>query len=169
MGPTTELRRALKVRFLPYALERGFAVDRTAQPRSTVFRRRAGSRVQMFEVQWEKYGRPRFALHFGTCPAEGLHVNDVVYSADETLPGWCPDAGSLQPRNGTSSRSWFRQDSAWLQRLVGRPARRDPSEVVDELLALFQELEVYWADGVVGPHLRLWYLGSARGSPRERR
>ncbi|HXW05454.1 MAG TPA: hypothetical protein VD833_09500 [Vicinamibacterales bacterium] len=31
--------------------------------------------------------------------------------------------------------------------------------MVDELLALFPELERYWDTGVVGSHLRLWHPG----------
>ena len=112
----------------------------------------------MVEVQWDKYGRPRFVLLFGTCPAEGLRLDDVVIPPDETLPTWCADIGSLQPRRGTATRTWFRQDATVLQRVMGRPALRAPDEVVNELVELFPELERYWADGEVGPHLRLWRL-----------
>jgi hypothetical protein len=81
MGTTTELRRALKTLFIPYAVDRGFVVDERGQPRSTVFRRRVRSRVEMFEVQWEKYGTPRFAVHFGTC-----RPRDFVSMARFTRP-----------------------------------------------------------------------------------
>jgi len=162
MGRTTELRRALKERFIPDAVDRGFHVDARRQPVSTVFRRRAGDRVEMFELQWEKYGRPRFAVRFGTCPSAGLLVGGTLHAADDTLPTWCPDAGSLQPRRGTSSRSWFRQDSSVLQRLVGRPALRAPADVVNEFLALFPELERYWRTGDAGSHLRFFRLTAAR-------
>ena len=156
MGPTTELRRALKARFFSHAVAIGFAMDDRNQPRWTTFRRRVGSSVQIFDVQWEKYGKPRFIVHFGTCPAEGLPLDGTIHLPEETLATWCPDRGSLQPRPGTSSRSWFRQDSTLWQRLLGRPPRRDPGDVVDQLFAIFPELERYWADGQVGPHLRQW-------------
>jgi hypothetical protein len=157
MGSTTELRRALKASFFPHARERGFALDETRQPNSTVFRRRVGDRVQLFEVQWEKYGRPRFAVHFGSCPAEGLHVDGKVLAPEETFPTWCSDAGSLQPRPRTVTSS-FRQDATFVQRLLGRPAVRDPVDVVEELFAWFPEVERYWASGEIGPHVRLWRL-----------
>jgi hypothetical protein len=156
MGSTTHLRRALKAAFFTHAAERGFAIDDSHQPHWTTFRRRVGSSVQIFEVQWDKYGRPRFVLHFGTCPAEGLNLNGTIHKPDETLPTWCPDRGTLQPRRGTGTRSWFRQDSTLLQRLLGRPPLRDPADVVRELLAAFPELERYWDNGEVGPHLRQW-------------
>jgi hypothetical protein len=162
MGTTTELRRELREKFFPYAGARGFAADLRLQPRSAIFRRSAGSRVQMFEVQWEKYGAPRIALHFGTCPAGGVLVNGTTYAPEETLPTWCTDVGTLQPRRGFSSRSWFRQDSTLLQRLLGRPALRAAADVVDELLAYFPEVEHYWTSGDVGRHLRMWGRDSAK-------
>ena len=155
MGATTELRRALKVRFFPYLIARGFVADLRDQPMSTVFRRRLGSRVQIVGVQWEKYGKPRFAVFFGTCPAEGLQLQGRVWSPDEILPTWCPDTGSLQPGRGLSTRAWFRQDSTLMQRLLGQPPLRTPDHVVEELLALFPELERYWTVGEVGPHVRI--------------
>lgn len=162
MGTTTDLRRALKARFFPYVVARGFVADHRDQPTSTLFRRVAETRVHIVGVQWEKYGKPRFAVHFGTCPAEGLHFQGRFCSPEDMLPTWCPDIGSLQPRSGMSSRSWFRQDSTLLQRLVGQPALRRPDDVVDELIALFAELEDYWANGAVGPHMRLWSMSVGR-------
>jgi hypothetical protein len=167
MGPTTELRRALKARFFAYARDRGFVADERLQPRSTIFRRGVADRVHIFEVQWDKYGKPRFALHFGTCRADGVDVNGTIHPPGDTLPTWCPDTGSLQPRRGTGTRSWFRQDSTVLQRVLGRPALRDPGDVVDELLALFPELERYWASGEVGPHLRQWHLNDVLPSGKD--
>ena len=94
--------------------------------------------------------------HFGTCPADGLPLKSGVCSPEDVLPTWCPDAGTLQPRRGMSTRAWFRQDSTLVQRLLGQPARRAPNEVVDELIAVFPELERYWVSGEAGPHVRLW-------------
>ena len=164
MGATTALRRTLKARFFRFLVAKGFVADLRNQPTSTVFRRRLGSRVQIVGVQWEKYGKPRFAVHFGTCPAEGLQLQDGVRSPDDILPTWCPDTGSLQPGRGLSSRAWFRQDSTVMQRLRGQPALRSPDHVVEELLALFPQLERYWTVGEVGPHVRLWRFSGRRRS-----
>lgn len=157
MGKTTELRREIKARFFPFAAARGFSLDLRLQPRSAIFRRDAGDRVEMFELQWDKYGAPRFVIHFGACSIEGLDLDGTTMSAEQALPTWCNEFGSLQPRRGFSTRSWFRQDSTWLERLVGRPGLRDPSDVADGLLALFPEIEQYWATGHVGPHLKVWH------------
>ena len=157
MGVTTALRRALKDEFFPYVETRGFIADTALQPRSTIYRRRAPNVMQMFEVQWEKYGKPRFALHFGTCPLEGLLIHGERHLPESVLPTWCADAGSLQPGRGAGTDSWFRQDATVVQRLLLQPALRQPADVVQELLALFPELERYWTSGEIGPHLRLWH------------
>lgn len=160
MGSTTALRRALKSRFHPHVAARGFAIDERLQPRSTTFRRQAGGRIHIFDLLWDKYGKPRFVVPFGTCPRSGLDVNGVTHSPADTLPSWCSDAGTLQPRRGTSTASWFRQDVSWLRRLVGHAPLRPADDVVDELLAMFPELENYWDTGAIGSHMRLWHIGS---------
>jgi hypothetical protein len=151
MGPTTEIRRALKERFRPYVVDRGFVVDERQQPTTTTYRREADGSVQIFEIQWDKYARPRFAVHFGTCPVDGLRVGDDLLSPDETLATWCPDRGTLRSDKG----AWFRQDAGFIRRHLGAKPR-DPDDIVDELLAIFPELERHWADGSHEPHVRLW-------------
>jgi hypothetical protein len=162
VGPTTELRRALKSTFFTHVIARGFVADERHQPVSTVFRRRAGPVVQIFDVQWDKYGRPRFAVHFGTCPAEGLRVAEKLIPPDDTLPGWCADVGTLEPHG--RKHAWFRQDATWLQRLLGRPPIRDAALVADEILTAFRELEIYWESGKVGRSIRRWPLGNSRST-----
>jgi hypothetical protein len=159
VGTTTALRRALKTTFFPRTIERGFVIDERRQPVSTTFRRRVGTVVQIFEVQWDKYGRPRFAVHFGTCPADGLRVGETLFAPDDTLPTWCSDVGTLEPR--ARKHGWFRQDATWLQRMIGRPPLRDPAHVVEELRTAFRELEAYWENGQMGRHIRRWPIGSA--------
>ncbi len=152
MGSTTALRRALDASFFPYLAEQGFLVDARNQPSLKTCRRTADGAVQILGLQWDKYGRPRFAVHFGTCAAEGLQVGDDLFPAEDVLATWCPDRGTLRPRRG----EWFRQDPTLLARLRGARSLREPTDIVDELVAHVHELDAYWRDGDVGPHLRLW-------------
>ena len=156
MGVTSALRSELKRRVLPLAEARGFVVDERKLPQSIEFRRTAGDAVHVFGIQWEKYGKPRFAVHYGTCPAAGLRVGPDLFPPRDVLVSWLADAGSLQPRRGSSSRAWFRQDRSFISRLIGRPRLRTPGEVVDELLTVLPELQRYWDTGSVGPHMRTW-------------
>lgn len=56
MGPTTELRRELKRTFVPFMAARGFVLDNRHAPQFQNYRRTVGDRVQLLEIQWEKYG-----------------------------------------------------------------------------------------------------------------
>ena len=157
MGATTALRSELKRRLMPLAQEKGFLVDQRNMPVSMEFRRSADGQMHIFGIQWEKYGRPRFVVQFGSCPAAGLRVNGNLFPAQDVLPGWLvPGFGRLQPRRGATSRAWFRQDRPALLRLLGRPRLRPPAEVVDEVLAAFPQLERYWSTGEAGPHMWVW-------------
>jgi hypothetical protein len=139
MGRTTELRRELRKRFIPLATSKGFALSEANAPFSWEFRRVVGGDEQSFDIQWEKYGRPRFVVNFSS-------------------RGRC---GRLQPGSGTGTSSWFRQDPTILDRLLLRAALRAPAEVVDELIALFSELEQFFSEGLVGKHVRLFPWASA--------
>jgi hypothetical protein len=164
MGNTTALRQALKAMVYPRLQAQGFVIDQRRQPVSTTFRRARGERVDLLDLQWDKYGRPRFVLHAGTCPATGLMLATGLLPAADALPTWCADAATLKPRRGTGTRAWFRQDATLPQRLLGRPRLRPPEAVVAELLALLPELGPFWDSGRAGPHLWRWRLAPA---PRE--
>lgn len=152
MGTTTALRKEIEKSFVPLAEARGFEVNRKHMPQLLDFRRRRDGVVHVFDIQWDKHGSPRFAVNFGTCPASGLTWNGKHFSADEVAASWLPDAGRLKPGKGATSKNWFRQDRPLLQRLF-RNELRPPSEVVAELIALFEELETYWSSKTLGPHM----------------
>lgn len=156
MGTTTALRREIKHRFIPLVVQRGYSLDERDAPTFWLFRRQEGSTVRIFGIQWEKYGRPRFRFDFGTCPAEGLNFNGNHVDWNDMHPHWLPQVASLKPGRGSQSGLWFRQDCSLLARLLGAPALRPAAEVVDDLVAMFEEVEMYWASGVTGRHIHLW-------------
>ena len=156
MGPTTALRREIKHRFIPHVVASGFTLDEREAPTFWLFRRQAGPSAQLFSIQWEKYGRPRFRLDFGTCPIEGLDFTGKHVEWSSMHPHWLPDAASLKPGRAIFSRSWFRQDRTPILQLFGATALRPAKEVVDELFSLYPEVEAYWASGKVGKHIQQW-------------
>lgn len=157
-GRTTELRRELKRVFLPLLEGKGFTVDTRAAPAFTAFRRQAVDSVHVVEIQWDKYGRPRFVINFGKCPLEGMQVRGQLFSPDQVYAGWLEESGRLQPRHGHSSTNWFSQEKHWLRRLLDVGKLRQPDEVVEELLRLFPEVEAYLESGVVGEHIRVFRI-----------
>lgn len=153
MGRTTELRRAVAAAFAPVAGAAGFVTDRRWMPQTLLFRRTRADRVEIVEIQWDGYGRPRFVLNYGTCPPEGLRIEGRLHAAEEVAAGWLPDSGRLQPRPGMGQGAWFRQDRRWFERLTGRGALRPAAEVAAELVTLFPEVLAHFAGAPPGPHM----------------
>lgn len=153
MGNTTDLRRELKKRFYPFVAKHGFQIDTTHSPFSIDFRRITAEGINVFDLRWEKYGRPRFVVNFGHCSASG-----VIHFGEEVPPGKVlsymgSSSGRLQPKKGSGTGSWFRQDRSFFYRVVLRQQPRPAAEVVDELLSLFPELEEWFHHRHLGPHI----------------
>lgn len=158
MGNTTELRREIKRTFFSYAEARGFNFDKRYSPQFLEFRRVFESEMHIFDIQWEKHGKPRFVVNFGKCPVEGVGFNGEILSPNQVSPAHCSPRGRLQPGKGPTTLSWFRQDKPLLTRLLSREPLYPPDQVVGQLIALFSELEAFWQDGNTGPHLRILQL-----------
>ena len=152
MGTTTDLRRALKSDVFPRLIERGFAIDQRHAPQFIDFRRARGDQVDFIEFQWEKMGRPRFKLSFGTVSSRGTVAQGVHTAAQDVGPGQAPVYVCLYPRgSGSSTRHWFCQDASFWARLFGWPPRQC-SRVTAELVALLPEVDEYFSSGRMGPH-----------------
>ena len=84
MTKTTDLRRAIKKRFVPLLEGKGFQTDPRYMPQFLIFRRFTPERIHVCDIQWEKYGRPRFVVNFGSsaplgvvCHGADIEPNDV--------------------------------------------------------------------------------------------
>lgn len=145
MGNTTDLRREIARIFVPHVERNGFTMDKRDLPAFLRFWRIKGDAAHLFDIQWEKYGRPRFVVNFGRCPATGLIIRGKHYAPQDVLASWAPEGGRLQPQPGTSSRSWFRQDKPLLQSLFSREKLRPADEVIAvDLLCHFVEVDLWW-------------------------
>jgi hypothetical protein len=89
-------------------------------------------------VQWEKYGSPRFILNFSKRGPAGLIAS-----------------GRLAPSHGPTTAGWFRQDRLWFERLFSFSKFYPAEQVVGQLIALFGEVEEYWNSQTIGPHIRM--------------
>lgn len=156
MGTTTELRRELKRTFLPFMATKGFVLDQRHAPHFMDFRRAAGDRVQFLEIQWEKYGKPRFKVSVGEVSSKGTVCHGDHIDAKDVGPGQAPQYSCLYPQgDGSSTRHWFRQDRALLAALIHRSRLYPPEAPIGQLIDLFHEAEAYWVSGKVGEHMRL--------------
>lgn len=156
MGRTTPLRRAIKRTFIPYLTAKGFVCDMRDAPGVFTFRKIDSDALYVCDVQWEKYGHPRFVVNFGKCSLEGVTFRGRRVLPGDVCPGDTPDCGRLygSPRSSWGTGDWFRQDRP-LPRIVSFSKLYTPDVVVAKLMTLFAEVEDYWNSGRVGQHLRL--------------
>jgi hypothetical protein len=153
MGKVRPLREAVKMRFYPFAASRGFTRAKSRNPLFVVFRREVGETVQVFALQWEKYGRPSFIVNFSEGPVAGVDVRGTHIAGWDLLPPYCAALGRLQPRKGPYLRCWFRLRKPLLTALASRSWFYEPEQVVEQLIALFPELEAWWMDKSEGSHV----------------
>jgi hypothetical protein len=156
MGKTTELRREIKRVFIPFIEARGFKIDQRYAPQFLEFRRIVGNELHVFDIQWEKYGRRRFVVNFGKCPSKGVDFNGQRIPPESINAAQCVIKGRLQPGKGTALWNWFRQDKPLLKRLFSREPLYPAQQVIDQLIDLFPEIEAYWEQNDIGPHLRVF-------------
>lgn len=141
MGKTTDLRRAVKEQLIPLLLTQGFCAPQGG-PQSVTLVRTQGDQTHICEIQWERYGKPRFALDLGRGPAGVREIHN------------CTTLMRLIPGRSGGSGSWFRQDRHWLLVLLGAKAHT-PESVVAGAVSLWPEAEAFLTANTHGPHLRL--------------
>ena len=152
--PEAALRDAVASILIPALVEAGFRCQSGRSRLFTPFFREAGEVVHLLEIQWEKNGRPRFVLNYGTCPKQGLVAGSRTFKPAEVAVGWLPDYGRLLPKRGATTASWFRRDYPPLRRLLGAPPLKPAEQVAAEALALLPEVLEYWQTGVPGRHMQ---------------
>lgn len=144
------LREAVKKHFYPFAEAKGFSRSKSTHPHFTTFRKPNGSTVQVFDVQWDKYGRPSFVINFG----EATNVSPQA----EVEPEQCDVLCRLQPDK--NSPRWWRLRKPLLEILRTRRIKYEPEEVVAHVMGCFEEAEEWWAEKKEGAHVHVcWRKG----------
>ena len=158
------LLNALEHRFVPILVERGFvrhplsAEDRKSQELQIAFpvgylKRVKGANVELLEIQLDKHGKAKFVLNFGVAKPEGVSLPWAHLRQGEAVVSALPEAFRLYRR--ATWRQWF--SPGWLPAEVhARTAR-----VVNEAIALYPEVETWFATGAIGKHMRSIGLASA--------
>src|SRR5216683_954172 len=140
MGRTTDLRRAIKRSFVPLMEGKGFRTDSRDMPHFLASRRVTPERIDVCDIQWEKYGRPRFVLNFGSCGPQGVISHGKEVEPADITASATPWFGRLKPGPSTSTSSWFRQDRGLIESFWKGSSLKPPDEVVRNLIDLFPEV-----------------------------
>jgi hypothetical protein len=155
MGRTTALRREIKKTFLPHMASKGFVCDMRHAPQFVSFRKITSDAIYVCDIQWDKYGRPRFVVNFGQCGPHGVTLHGEQVLPQDIFPFHGVTRGRLSPgRDGLFRSGWFRQDRPLFERIFSLSKYRQPADVVSELMTLCVELEQLWQGAPPGKHVR---------------
>ena len=154
MSRAKPLRDAIKAKFYPFALERGFVLG-SASSLFVPFRRTNGNTLQVFEIQWDKSHGPRFVVNFGEASSDGCDYFGKHICAEFLEPQHCPVRGRLQRWRGGSMRTWFQISKPWANTLYTLKWSYTPEEVAAQLIVSFAELESWWETKQEGPHVHV--------------
>lgn len=142
----------MKERFYPFAEECGFVRGKTSSM-FVPFRRVRGNKVEVFDVQWDKYNKPRFVLNFGEAPLTGNEIRGKHISAEDLVACDCSPNGRLQRWRGGSLRTWFQMRKPLFETIMTFSFNYTPEEVVSQVTTAFSELENWWESKKEGSHV----------------
>jgi hypothetical protein len=146
----------LRERLIPVILERGFQQiaisDGSGELRSSFpfgyMRRLKGSDFELLEIQLDKHGGAKFVLNFGVVPPEGADVPWRHFEQTETRVSALPEWYRLHSCRGCMK--WF--SPSWLALSSDKTSRI--ARAVDRAIALYPEVENWFATRRVGSHMR---------------
>jgi hypothetical protein len=153
MGITTALRRELKERFYPVALGAGFELDTSLQPEVTVFRRLSGSKLQVFDIQWDSHRKPRFIINFAEATNQAIDHTGQKLAFASTCTYHCRPCLRLQRERGGSFSCWFQLRKPLLEQLSSFRREYTPQQVVDQLLERWPQMDEWWSTKRLGQHV----------------
>jgi hypothetical protein len=157
MARSSELRQVLQERFYPFADQQGFVRSKSSHPHFMVFRRQREAVIHVFDVQWDKYHKPRFVINFGAALATSMDAAGTPVPAEHVNPSDCTIVRRLQRQRGGSMGCWFQLRKPWLEVLRSGALSYSPAEAVDQAILAFAEVEAWWATRVEGPHVYIWH------------
>jgi len=156
MAKTKPMRDALRSVFYPHVLSLGFEVDKRWQPEIVVFRRFCTRTVHVFEIQWDKYHRPKFVVNFSEAPLEGVDFCGKWMDAKDVMSVHCGSYLRLVRDQGRFTNRWFQLRRPLLEQLVSLKRNYHPEEIACQVVKRFDEVEDWWATRAVGKHVQGW-------------
>src|SRR5882672_11398081 len=150
-----KLRAELSQRLIPVLLFSGYRGPSELKGNALVheYRRSAAQGTQVLEIQFEKYQLPRFVFNLHVEPLGGMQIL--------TRDGGTIISGRFKARPGATTRSWFRADRSWWERVVLRRHATLENEAVQLCLSLLPEVEAWWGTHSSSPHISSWPVNYA--------
>ena len=145
-SPRTMLREELTARLLPELRARGFVGPSAISGNATLydFKRPHGDSTQVFTVQLERHGLPRFIINLAVEPPIGFDA--LIRKGGAVLNG------RVRPSPGVTTRTWFRTDPTLWQK-IARGGNHKSVEAVASCLALLPEIDAWWEVQTSSKHI----------------
>ena len=159
MAKTKPIRDALRSVFYPHVLSLGFEVDKRWQPEIVVFRRFGADAVHVFDIQWDKYHRPKFIINFSEAPLEGVDFCGKWMDVRDIMSVHCGSYLRLVRNQGKFTYRWFQLRRPLLEQMVVLKRNYDPEEIASQVVHRFIEVEDWWANKTVGNETRCFIHG----------
>jgi hypothetical protein len=118
MAKTKPIRDSLTAVFFPHVLSLGFELDKRWQPLFMVFRRFSTNAVHVFEIQWDKYHRPKFVINFSEAPLGGVEFGEKWMDSKDIAPVHCGTYLHLMRSRGRFTYKWFQLRRPLIEQLV---------------------------------------------------
>ena len=147
-----EFRDFMKTTLTAFLENKGFhPLDVDAETGTLDFYRDVQGKREFLAVQFEKHGRPRLVLEAGECPKDGLSMQGVNIPLEQVSLGNLLLRARLQPKEGQSSRAWFRADTL-RDRLFPKSSF---ARVFSEITALFPQIENWFVSKTSDKNLNI--------------
>jgi hypothetical protein len=118
-----------------------------------VFRRFSTNAVHVFEIQWDKYHRPKFVINFSEAPLGGVEFGEKWMDSKDIAPVHCGTYLHLMRSRGRFTYKWFQLRRLLIEQLVLLKRYYEPDEVSTQVVQRFDEVEDWWANKVIGRHV----------------
>ena len=156
MAKTKPIRDALRSVFYPHVLSLGFELDIRLQPQFVVFRRFNAKTVQVFDIQWDKYNRPKFVINFSEAPLGGVDFFGTWMDSRDISPVHCGSYLRLVRDQERFTYRWFQLRRPLLEQLMSLKRNYEPEEIASQVVNRFHEIEEWWANKTRGKHVKGW-------------
>ena len=145
-----QLQKAILDDFGQHVFARGFQPE-AARDGAFSFRRYGIERDDVIEVQFDKFGAPKFVLNFGSIPSTGLidSYGRFVKTHDARI-SHLVNHGRLH--RYPHSIIWFKaQDFFGI-----RSAQQAVAVEIERLVCLFEQVELWFETGGIGSNIKLY-------------